>query len=260
MGSVTWRATSRRKVELSPALGPSALSDRDLPRQHLNLDLQHSGLSSMASSGASVPPSLDGQCPSCDRRFDSNASVLRHMNHPWSSCATWFELLNSISPPAQHSSPHNRSNHSSHNDDTSHNEESMLDDDAAGDPDVALFEDVHPNVPQVVGSSAGFTEVFHSDHHAEKRRDNLYHPFSSRDEWGLALWLSRSGLSMRAINDFLALPVVRTKNSATDLLLIKYQGPEAITFLHNCENAPQPHGRPSQGPRLENATGFPQRV
>ena len=251
---------------MSPALGSSTHSDRDLPCQHLNLDLQHSGISSMAGSGASVPPSLDGQCPSCNRRFDSNASILRYMNHPWSLCTTWFELFNSISPPTQCSSPCNRPNHSSHNNDTSHNnnashnEEPMLNDDAVGDLDVPLFEDVHPNVPQVIGSGMGFTEVFHSDHHAEKRKDDLYHPFSSRDKRGLASRLSRSGLSMRAINNFLALPVVRTKNITTNILLIRYQGPEAITFLHNSENALQLHGTPSQGTRLENTNNFPQWV
>ena len=37
---------------------------------------------------------------------------------------------------------------------------------------------------------------------------NLYYPFASCEEWELALWLLHSGLSMRAINAFLALPKV----------------------------------------------------
>ena len=222
----------------------------------------------MASSGASVPPSLDGQCPSCNRRFDNNVSVLRHMNHPLTSCATWFDLLESVSPPAQHSSSHNELNHTplDNNTGTSHNEENtlddepMLEDDTIGNLDVPRYEDIHPNTPQVLGSGAGFTEVFNSDHHAEKRRTNLYHPFSSKEEWGLASWLLRSGLSMRATDDFLSLPLVRTKNRTADPLLIKNQGPAAITFLHDCENTLQSHGRPSQGTRLENAVGFPRQV
>ncbi|KAF9789589.1 hypothetical protein BJ322DRAFT_1178167 [Thelephora terrestris] len=170
---------------------------------------------------ASVPRSLNGQCPSCKKWFETDTSVLRHMNHPRSSCATWRDFLESISPPAQRS-PHDRSNHTSHNDDTSNSDnhtshdddtsnsdEPMLEIDAINGPDRVYHEDVHPNVPHVFGSGAGFVDVFKSDHNAEKRRDNIYYPFSSKGEWGLASWLSRSGLSMRATDDFLSLPIVQ---------------------------------------------------
>ncbi|KAF9780072.1 hypothetical protein BJ322DRAFT_1141618 [Thelephora terrestris] len=85
----------------------------------------------------------------------------------------------------------------------------MDDDEAISNPTVARYEDVHPNIPQVLGTGAGFIDIFNSDRHAEKRKQNLYHPFSSKMEWGLASWLSRSGLSMRAIDDFLALPIIQ---------------------------------------------------
>jgi hypothetical protein len=84
----------------------------------------------------------------------------------------------------------------------------MLVDEAIGDPHPARYEDSHPNTPWIYGSGTGFMDVFNSDHHAEERKGNLYYPFSSKEEWSLASWLSRSGLSMRAIDDFLALPLV----------------------------------------------------
>ena len=255
MGSATVRVTLRRKDELCPTLGPSIVI--------CHVSASTSSFSSSATqacaSMASVPPSLNGQCPSCNRWFDNDTSVLRHMNHPWSSCATWLEFLESISPPTQHSSPthtsrdDNTSNNDSttynddttHHNDTTHNDETMLDSDAIDDLDIAHYEDIHPNVPQVFGSGAGFIDVFKSDHNAEKRRDNIYYPFSSKGEWGLASWLSRSGLSMRATDDFLSLPIVRTKSCTTYHLLIEHQGPAIVTFLHNRKNAPQPLGGPS---------------
>ena len=71
------------------------------------------------------------------------------------------------------------------------------------------YEELHPNVPLILGTGPGFVDVFNVDRHAEKRKENLYFPFSSKEEWGLASWLLSSGLSMRAIDDFLALPIVR---------------------------------------------------
>jgi hypothetical protein len=162
-----------------------------------------------------MSPSLDGQCPSCHKRFENDSSVLRHMNSRRTSCTTWFDFLESMSPPTQlpishptqHTSSQNRPNgNATHNDDG----EAMLVDEAISNPIPPHYEDIHQNTPLIFGSGAGFTDVFNSDHHAEKRRGNLYHPFSSKEEWGLGSWLSRSGLSMRAIDDFLALPMVRS--------------------------------------------------
>lgn len=89
------------------------------------------------------------------------------------------------------------------------------------DLNVPSHENIHPNIPRVFGSGPGFIDAFNSDHHAGKRSVNFYYPFSSKEEWGLASWLSQSGLSMRAIDDFLALLIVRPQTDATSLLLTK---------------------------------------
>ena len=148
------------------------------------------------------PPSFDGWCPSCLKRFSSDSSVLRHINNPRTSCTSWFDFLESMSPPivCQTSSTHRREAESIH--ETTDNSE------ATDYSSTKQFKDLHPNVPLVFGSGPGFVDLLDAGPHAEKRKENLYHPFSSKVEWGLASWLLCLGLSMRAINDFLGLPIV----------------------------------------------------
>ena len=55
--------------------------------------------------------------------------------------------------------------------------------------------------------STAFEEI------TEKKRTNgegSFEPFTNREDWELASWLVKSGLSQQAIEDFLTLPIVRT--------------------------------------------------
>ncbi|KAG1879138.1 hypothetical protein F4604DRAFT_1880090 [Suillus subluteus] len=54
-----------------------------------------------------------------------------------------------------------------------------------------------------------FLDLFDTDEYAEYRKDNLFYPFTSKEEWEIADFLLRSPLSMAAINEFLALPMIR---------------------------------------------------
>jgi hypothetical protein len=83
------------------------------------------------------------------------------------------------------------------------------------------YEEFHPNIPLIFGSGPGFMDIFNADNHNEKRKENLYYPFSSKGEWGLASWLLSSGLSMRAIDDFLSLPIVSSMLCMISLSLTK---------------------------------------
>ena len=150
-------------------------------------------------------PSFNGQCPSCHKRFSGDSSVLRHMNNPHTSCMTWFDFLESLHSPIAQPSPTSNDNGSGPGDETTGDNE------AADHSRAHHFKDIHPNVPHIFGSGPGFADILDFDPHAEKRRENLYYPFSSKVEWGLASWLLRSGLSMRAIDEFLSLPIVRPK-------------------------------------------------
>ncbi|KAF8425395.1 hypothetical protein L210DRAFT_3421273 [Boletus edulis BED1] len=52
-------------------------------------------------------------------------------------------------------------------------------------------------------------DKFNRDEFSDARKSNLYYPFACRNEWELVLWLLHSGLSMKAIDAFLSLPIVK---------------------------------------------------
>ena len=114
---------------------------------------------------------------------------------------SWFGFLEFVSPPVgQTPSVHHREAESFS--ETTYNSE------ATDRSSTEQFQDIHPNVPLVFGSSPRFVDLLDTNPHAKKRRENLYYLFSSKEEWGLALWLLCLGLSMRAIKNFLGLPIV----------------------------------------------------
>jgi hypothetical protein len=69
--------------------------------------------------------------------------------------------------------------------------------------------ELFPGAARVYYTGSTFMDNFKADQFNEHRINNPYYPFASREEWGLALWLLRVGLSMKAIDDFLKLPMVR---------------------------------------------------
>ncbi|KAF8212909.1 hypothetical protein K438DRAFT_1751323 [Mycena galopus ATCC 62051] len=54
-----------------------------------------------------------------------------------------------------------------------------------------------------------FTERMDKDQFAAHRKGNLYYPFASKVEWQMASFLLRSGMTMKDIDDFLRLQLVR---------------------------------------------------
>jgi hypothetical protein len=174
--------------------------------------------------------SLESRCPSCRKEFPNDSCVLRHMNSPQTSCQNWLQFLASavqgVSGPSTTAHPHPSSRTNSttahplpssrtngttaHPHPSSRTNNTTNDNESASDDTLmaAHYEDVHRNTPSFFGSGPTFMDKFNADPSADKRQENLYYPFWSREEWGLASWLLCSGLSMRAINDFLALPIV----------------------------------------------------
>jgi len=71
------------------------------------------------------------------------------------------------------------------------------------------FVEAYPNASQVYGRGETFMEVFDADVNAENRKDNLYYPFASRQEWQMASFLLCSSLSITAVDEFLSLELVR---------------------------------------------------
>ncbi|KAG1840330.1 hypothetical protein C8R48DRAFT_679623, partial [Suillus tomentosus] len=54
-----------------------------------------------------------------------------------------------------------------------------------------------------------FLDVFDADEFAEYRKDNLFYPFASKEEWEVADYLLCSSLSMAAIDEFLKLRMIQ---------------------------------------------------
>jgi len=84
--------------------------------------------------------------------------------------------------PNQRAPPNNQpSNETTHDDSNTTTNDNR--------PTPTFYEDLHPNTPFVFGRGEGFMDVFNSDPHAQMRKENIYHPFASKEEWGLASWL-----------------------------------------------------------------------
>ncbi|KAG1887061.1 hypothetical protein F4604DRAFT_1675107 [Suillus subluteus] len=66
-----------------------------------------------------------------------------------------------------------------------------------------------------------FLDLFNANEHAEYRKENLFYPFTSREEWEVTDFLLRSALSMAAIDKFLQLSMIKRLrllfNNAKDL-------------------------------------------
>jgi hypothetical protein len=69
--------------------------------------------------------------------------------------------------------------------------------------------DFYPGAARVYGKGHTFMDVFDADQFANERKENLYYPFASKQDWEIGSWLLRSGLSMPAIDQFLRLQLVR---------------------------------------------------
>jgi hypothetical protein len=74
------------------------------------------------------------------------------------------------------------------------------------------FVEEFPGASKIFGNGHTFMDSFRSDRHGDKRIDNLYYPFASRDEWELASFLSRSNLSMTSTDQFLSLQLVSNRH------------------------------------------------
>jgi len=130
-------------------------------------------------------------CPSCGLTFNDSTSVLKHMNHRFSSCHIWFER---DSPPPGTPPP--------------------------PDIDTTFSSNYFPGAGHVYGSGPGFLGRFQGDINAGARSTNMYYPFLSKGEWEVAAFLSCSGLSMKLINKFLSLSLVHFGAMSNAILLI----------------------------------------
>jgi len=73
------------------------------------------------------------------------------------------------------------------------------------------------NAAREWGAGETFMGNFDLDDFAEQRKKNPYYPFASKEDWEMAAFLLRSGMSMALIDDFLKLQLVSTSMSLFSL-------------------------------------------
>ncbi|KAG2030953.1 hypothetical protein BDR03DRAFT_986755 [Suillus americanus] len=133
-------------------------------------------------------------CPNCGKIFAKDSSVTRHLSQPQTSCHSSIRDIVNISQFAEVELP---SCHTSPQADAGVPTTDMhnLDDPAHAnfDGDFNFSED-------------GFGAVEGS---LEERKENLFYPFASKEEWEIGDFLLCSPLSMATIDVFLKLPLVQ---------------------------------------------------
>ncbi|KAI6138406.1 hypothetical protein BKA82DRAFT_4366524 [Pisolithus tinctorius] len=143
-----------------------------------------------------------------------------HMSQPSSGCNTWVNNLVRLHESLQPLSLNIRnSQHPTHLEDVPMSTDP--DDYATHDyPDFVhmAFDTWGPTTDDFEGAAKTFglgptfMDKFNGDQFSNLRASNLYYPFNSHNEWELASWLLRSGLSMRAIDSFLSLSIIQLLN------------------------------------------------
>lgn len=133
---------------------------------------------------SAMPPS-SAKCPNCGMDFANETSVLKHMNHRFSTCKSFF--LRGEQLPAHPNTP---------------------DPPPSPPPNPPSHSKVFPDAAFVYGRGNGYMGTFYNDSHADERTSNPYFPFQSKGDWEIASFLSSSGLSMKRIDEFLSLTLV----------------------------------------------------
>ncbi|KAI5983252.1 hypothetical protein EDD15DRAFT_2376651 [Pisolithus albus] len=77
-------------------------------------------------------------------------------------------------------------------------------------PGTGRFFETYEGCVETFPGGETFMDQFWNDGYAEKRRENIYFPWASRQEWAFASWLLRSRLSMAAIDSLLSLEIIKT--------------------------------------------------
>ena len=179
-------------------------------------------------------------CQRCGKKFLDTARVLNHMNQPISSCRTHYEELiqiaEALSPEGVQTSgicpedrPHKMDwsagdsspifdNSRSPTPMVATDEDQMaIDDPIIDDPIIdtssshrnsPFFTEFYPGASKIFGSGPTFMDNFDNDQFSKERQVHLHYPFASKDEWQMASFLLRSGLSMAALDLFFKLELV----------------------------------------------------
>ena len=146
------------------------------------------------------------------------------MNQPASSCHGWVDNLVSIgevvggaeriAPKSPNSAMPDIERHARHRNTDAPLQRSFddsidrLQSEGPEDPHQGTVEEFPGAAAIFATEEKSFLHWFDRDQFSQHRRSNLYYPFASRADWEFGLWLTRSGLSMTAIDKLLSLELV----------------------------------------------------
>lgn len=186
------------------------------------------------------------RCPRCKKRFKDASRVLNHINQPLGSCHSLPKELVRISDTLRHrllrqqhhttsgSAPTAKSPVGGHDAD---DDPMDIDDNEFPDPpehDTDPVVETYPGASKTYGTGPTFMQTFNEDAYAKDREHNLYYPFASKDEWEVASFLTRSNLSMSAIDDFLTLNLVSVHIISSDNNSLTFLGPYTTLIFQHC--------------------------
>ena len=173
-------------------------------------------------------------CQRCGKKFQDTARVLNHMNQPYSSCRTYYEEVVQIAEALSHHpqpsgaqssrayQPEDQPGMDQPMDQSSDSpppEPPMVVEDATATIDSKLnttpppcaspfSAEFYPGASTIYDTGPTFMDNFDKDQYSKERRECLYYPFATKDEWQMASFLLRSGLSMAAMDQFFKLELV----------------------------------------------------
>lgn len=96
--------------------------------------------------------------------------------------------------------------------------------------------DHFPGAAEIYGEGPNIMDDFDADTYAEERKENLYYPFASEDEWDVASFLLRSHLTVKELDNFFSLNLVSNIYSTVVFKIPNqlFLGPENGSFISLC--------------------------
>ncbi|KAG1810405.1 uncharacterized protein HD556DRAFT_1428452 [Suillus plorans] len=152
-------------------------------------------------------------CPKCGKVFSKESSITRHLSQPRSLCHSSIRNMVDISQFAESAlqlwrSPNPIPHHGINSDAyPSHFDVDFFE--TEGEECMSAEERYEGAGTCYSPDGLMFLDLFDVDEYAEYRKDNLFYPFASKEEWEITDFLLHSPLSMAAINEFLVLPMIR---------------------------------------------------
>ncbi|KAG2130957.1 uncharacterized protein EDB93DRAFT_1243199 [Suillus bovinus] len=145
-------------------------------------------------------------CPNCLKDFKSAWAVSRHLSQPLTSYFQMdFELQTDSEETAYVQDMNDSAGYFYGDEGGVVGLESDLLGQALEKPYVERFR----NAAKVYRCGQTFQDRFNMDPYTAYRKDNLYYPFASRQDWELSSFLLCSSLSMATIDEFLGLEIVK---------------------------------------------------